>query len=231
MSARLMRNCAMFFRRLTLLLCIAILPPLAGERARAAPPDSVPTPPPGFAERFDQLSGLLNSDDLSGLEMAQATLLSTAVFGAGTQAMPYVRSRFMAAKTQGDAGLAGVFLVNQGGEQERQLIRSQTETDARKRKWIWNYVASEDRFFGAIQQGAQWQAAASLLPASGRCRQLAELCLDSHDVLTRRAGLFWGYWVADASFWKKVRTVLQSEPDNATKRMAARLLANSAKQK
>ncbi len=195
--------------------------------SRAATP-ATPSAPAGFEERFDILAEMLNRDELAPLEMAQATFLATQVFSTGTQAMPYVRSRFVGAKTQGEAGLAGVFLVNIGGVPERVLIRQQAESDPVKRKLIWNCVASEETFFGSIQQGAQWKAATTLLPSVAKCRALAELCMDSRDMLTRRAGLYWGYWVADAAFWKKVQALAQSEPDKPTQRIAQRLLSRRA---
>lgn len=179
--------------------------------------------PAGFAERFDQLVAYLDQEALTPLETAEATLLATQVFGTGTQAMPYVRSRFMTAATPGAGGLAGVFLVCHGGEPERKLIRRQAETDIKKRKWIWNQVASEQRLFDAIEQGAQWRTATRLLPSATKCRQLALLCMESPDLLTRRAGLYWGYWVADDAHWNKVRTLAQNDPDKTTRQMAARL--------
>lgn len=191
----------------------------------ARPAAAAPAAPAGFAERFDSLAGFLNREELSGFETAQATLLATQVLSTGTQAMPYVQARFIAARSQGDAGLGGTFLVCHGGEKERQLIRRHTETDQTKRKLVWNYVATEERFFGAVEQGAQWQTATTLLPSAAKCRLLAMLCLESRDLLTRRAGMYWGYWVADAPYWRKVRDVSQGDPDPLTRKIAARLMS------
>lgn len=203
----------------------ALLVLRAATLAAAPAPAGAPT---GFADRFDQLVACLDQDTLSPLETAEATLLATQVFGTGTQAMPYVRSRFLTAATPGAGGLAGVFLVCHGGEPERLLIRRQAETDIKKRKWIWNYVANEQRLFDAIEQGAQWRTATRLLPSAAKCRQLALLCMDSPDLLTRRAGLYWGYWVADDTHWNRVRALAQNDPDRTTRQMAARLWSQHA---
>lgn len=181
-----------------------------------------------FDADFTTLAGYLNRDGLGPLEVANATLVATRVFSSGTQALPRARSRFLAAATQGEAGLAGTYLVSLGGAAERQLIRSQTETSKLKRQWVWGYIATEQRFFDSIEQGAQWQTATALLPSTVKCRQLAELCLESRDLLTRRAGLYWGYWVADAAYWKKVEALVGTEKDPTTKGIARRLLTARA---
>lgn len=182
-----------------------------------------------FDRDFGTLAGYLNREELNALDVANATLLATRVFAAGTQQLPRVRSRFLSATTQGEAALAGTYLVNHGGTAERQLIRSQTETSRLKRQWVWAYIATEQRFFDSIQQGSQWRSTTALLPATGRCRQLAESCMDSHDLLTRRAGLYWGYWVADAPYWKKVEALVKTEKDAVTKGIARRLLTAQAR--
>lgn len=198
-----------------LLLVCAVAP---GVRAQSAPP--------GFAAQFSELAGHLGGQELDALEMAQATLLATRVFGAGTQAMPYVASRFAAATTEGEAGLAGIFMVCHGGEAERVAIRKQVETEKRKRQWVWNHVATEERFFNSVAEGEQWRAAVSLLPSAAKCALLARHCMDSADVVTRRAGLYWGFFVADAAYWQKVRAVAEGDKDALTKKLAVRLLSS-----
>ena len=187
--------------------------------------------PAGFDQTFRDLSGLLDKEELSGFDVARATLLSAEYFGAGTQALAVTRSHFARSTTQGQAGLSGVFLVSVGGENERTAIRRQVETDATKRKWIWNYVATEQRFFAARQQGSSWQPMASVIPSSAKCRLLAESCMDSRDLLTRRAGLYWGYFVADSSYWKKVQTLAQGDADKTSRVIATRLLASRTAKK
>ena len=188
-------------------------------------------PPPGFEETFRSLASLLDQEELSGFDVARATLLSAEYFGAGTQALAVTRNHFARSTTQGQAGLSGVFLVSVGSETERAAIRRQVETDKTKRQWIWNYVATEQRFFSAIQQGASWQPMTAVLPSSTKCRMLADTCMDSRDLLTRRAGLYWGYWVADASYWKKVQTLAQTDADKTTRVIATRLLASRGARK
>ena len=197
---------------LLLALAVALLLPVRAAEKSA------------FESDFASLAGYLNREDLGALDYANATLLATRVFAGGTQELPRARSHFLAAATQGEAALAGTYLVSLGGAAERQLIRTQTETSKTKRQWVWTFIATEQRFFDAIQQGAQWQSASALLPSTAKCRQLAELCMDSHDMLTRRAGLYWGYWVADAAYWKKVDTLVKAEKDPVTKGIARRLL-------
>ena len=48
--------------------------------------------------------------------------------------------------------------------------------------------------------------------------------MESKDVLVRRAGLFWGFWVPNATYWQVVGRWTKNEPDPATRRMAAYLL-------
>lgn len=187
--------------------------------------------PPGFEQTFRDLSALLDKEELSGFDVARATLLSAEYFGAGTQALAVSRSHFSKSATQAQAGLSGVFLVSVGSEPERTAIRRQIETDKTKRQWIWNYVATEQRFFSAIQQGSSWQPMTAVLPSSTKCRLLAESCMDSRDLLSRRAGLYWGYWVADASYWKKVQTLAQTDTDKTTRVIATRLLASRSAKK
>lgn len=187
---------------------------------------SAPAAPPGFATQFSELAGYLGNQELNALEMAQATLLATRVFGAGTQAMPYVASRFAVAPTEGEAGLAGVYLVCHGGEAERVLIRKQVETEKRKRQWVWNHVATEERFFNSVAEGEQWRPVVSLLPSATKCALLARHCMDSTDHVARRAGMYWGFFVADAAYWQKVQSVSTSDKDALTKKIALRLLAS-----
>lgn len=198
---------------------------LAAVCVLLAPLRALPAPPVGFEQVFRDLSGLMDKDELSGFDVARATLLATQYFGAGTQALASSRSHFQQSRTQGQAGLSGVFLVSVGAEGERSSIRRQVETDKTKRQWIWSYVANEERFFYAIEQGAQWQPMVALLPSSTKCRLLAESCMESRDLLARRAGLYWGYWVADAAYWKKVQSLSQGDADKATRQIAQRLAA------
>ena len=221
------RACKMrvMFRTLFILL-VSVTLVLAMPRASHAQ-----SAPPGFAAQFAELAGYMNSDELGGLEMAQATLLATRVFGAGTQAMPYVRGRFAATTTEGEAGLAGIYLVCHGGEGERQTIRKQSETDARKRQWIWNHVATEERFFNSISEGEQWRPAVSLIPSAAKCAALSRLSMESPDMVTRRAGMYWGFLVADAAYWQKIRVLSDGDKDALTKKIATRLLTSRSKGK
>ena len=210
-------NGPMFRFALIFLLSLALCS--ATQAANSAPPSEQ------FERRFDDLAALLNADELSPIETAQASLLASEIFAAGPPALPYCESRFLSARTQGESGLAGVFIVSVGGAAERVLIRHETESNAAKRKWIWSHISSEQIFLSSIQQGAQWQAAAALLPSAAKCRALAQLCMESRDLLTRRAGFYWGYWVADSAYWKKIADASRSEPDAASRRIAQRLLA------
>lgn len=195
-----------------LLACLALSLP-----ARASVPAK-------YVESFNALSTYLDREELDAMDSAKAFLLVPDVFAKGTQETAYAQSRYIGAKMPGEAVLSALVLICNGTEGEHQLVRTRLERDVNKRRWAWNMVGSEAVFFESIEEGRTWQSGLSLLPSASRLGQFAALCLQSKDLLTRRVGLFAGYWAGTADFWSKAATVSKSDPDAVTRRIAARLI-------
>lgn len=205
-------------RKLTILIAAA------GFYATVAMSAEQPALPPDFPETFETLAALIDQDELSGMDMARGSYLATRYFSVGRAGLPYLRSRFFGARTPGEASMSGLYMTIHGGKEYAEIIRRELESNRQKRVWLYGMVGTEDAFQSSLEEGAQWKPMLRVLPSTTGSRQLALSCLQSRDPLVRRAGLYWGYWLADAPYWKAVRRCSLEDSDAATQSMARHLL-------
>ncbi|HMP77243.1 MAG TPA: hypothetical protein PKE12_13185 [Kiritimatiellia bacterium] len=195
--------------------------------ARPAPAQAVA--PPEFQEQFARLAGLVDSEEPGALDLARGSMDAARFVAAGATTVPWVERRFASAASFGEASVAGLYLTVWGKANQLDAIRRELETNATKRKWLAGLVGTESLFMEHLESGATYQPMLRLLPSAGGARSLALKCIDSKDPLVRRAGLFWGYWLADDAYWKAVRALAKKEPDRATLRIAQQVLLKSVK--
>lgn len=188
-----------------------------------------PAVPDYFDDVYASLSGLLDQEELGALEMAKGTYDATRFFAVGKPGVPVLEQRFRQAGTLGEASLAGLYLTVWGQQRQFDLIRAELERNKAKRGMIYSLAGTEKIFFSSLDAGAQYQPMIRLLPSVGGSRTLTRQLLDSPDGLVRRAGLFWGFWLADASFWARVKELAANDPDAVTRQIARRLAQKIAK--
>jgi hypothetical protein len=180
--------------------------------------------PEHFVETFEGLAGLVDQETLSAMDMARGSYLSARYFSVGRPALPYLQSRFYGAQTPGEASMAGLYMTIYGGKAHTEAIRKELETNPRKRSWLYEMVGTESAYRASLDDGKQWKPLLRVLPSTAGSRQLAMTCMRSRDPLVRRAGLFWGYWMPDADYWRAVRRCGEGDRDPVTQGMARHLL-------
>ncbi|MCZ7591698.1 MAG: hypothetical protein M5U15_05895 [Kiritimatiellae bacterium] len=182
--------------------------------------------PEDFNETFARLASLVDSEEVGVLDMARGTYDATRFISVGKEGAPVLETRFLKATTFGEASVAGLYLTVWGREGQLSEIQRELETNPLKRKWLYGMVGTEDLFWNSIGDGGKYQPLLRLLPSIGGTRSLALRCMQSKDPLVRRAGLFWGYWLADKSYWDAVGSLAKSDDDRTTLRVVQRLLLN-----
>ncbi len=188
----------------------------AGPAGAAVPAD--------FAATYDKLSVLFDQAELSPLDVAGGSLQAARFYGVGRPGLVTNRVWFKAAPTRGRASASGLYLVVHGSTDDLLGVRRELETNRLKRRWLYELVGTEPRFQAALMQGKMWAPLSRVLPATEGCRTLSILCLRSADPLVRRAGAFWGYWFADASYWSAVRRLAERDPEEVNRKVGALLL-------
>ncbi len=189
-----------------------------------------PDLPPDFYDIYHNLAGLIDRETLGPLEMAKGTYDASRFFAVGVPGVPPLEQQYRQAATLGQATLAGLYLTVWGKQRQFDMIRAELERNQAKRRMIYGLCGTEPIFFSALDAGAQYQPLLRLMPSVGGTRTLTRQLLDSPDALVRRSGMFWGFWLADAAFWNRVKEMAQSDPDPVTRRVSARLLQKAAKQ-
>lgn len=189
-----------------------------------------PELPEDFDATYTSLAHLLDQESLGALEMAKGTYDASRFFAVGKPGVPALEEKFRAAETLGGASLAGLYLTVWGQQKQFDLIRRELERRPAKRKIIHGLAGTEQVFFNSLEAGAQYQPMLRLLPSVGGTRTLTRQLLDSKDPLVRRAGMFWGYWLADASFWTRTKEIAGNDPDSVTRAVARRLIAKALSQ-
>ncbi|MCO5061882.1 MAG: hypothetical protein M9963_07740 [Kiritimatiellae bacterium] len=180
--------------------------------------------PADFDEMFGRLAGLVDREEVGVMDMARGSYDGARFIGVGAPGVERLDSRFLDAGSFGEAAVAGLYMTVWGKAEHLAKIRRELETNPLKRKWLSGLVGSEELFFGSMSGGAAYQPLLRLLPTVGGTRSLAMLCIGSKDPLVRRAGLFWGFWLADDSYWKAVRMLAKNENDRTTLKVVQRLL-------
>ena len=197
---------------------ITVLALLAGSLAWSA------EVPEDFEATYASLAGLVDSEAPSAFELAKGTYDATRFFAVGKPGVPPLEQRYLQAATLGEASLAGLYLTGWGQQKQYDLIQQELESNAAKRKVLYGLAGTEQIFFSALEAGDQYQPMLRLLPSVGGTRALIRQLLTSRDSLVRRAGMFWGFWLADAPFWTRVKEMAAADPDPLTRRVAQRLV-------
>jgi hypothetical protein len=190
---------------------------LAAQVAHAVLPTEYPA-------MFSELSGLMDSDEISPGEMLRGGWLATRYFSTAAEGLEFNQSRFMAAQTAGTAGLSGLFLAVHGTQTHHQFVCKTLETDKTKRVLMSRIFGTEAAFFQSLENGESLSPLIETLPSTDRLRLLLRMLIQSKDFLTRRAGLFWGHWFPDGEYWKTVREMAAKDPDAVNRACAQRLL-------
>ncbi len=183
--------------------------------------------PADFDAMFSRLAELVDSEEVGVLDMARGSYDGARFIGVGAPGVALLDPRFRNAASFGEAAVAGLYMTVWGKPENLNEIRSELESNPLKRKWLSGIVGSEEIFFASMAGGSTYQPLLRLLPSIGGTRSLAMLCIGSKDPLVRRAGLFWGYWLADDAYWKAVRALAKQETDRTTLGVVHRLLSGS----
>lgn len=186
----------------------------AGEEKAASP----------LASDFNELVGMTHEGEWGAVEWARGSLLGIRVYRYGSAGVPHLRGRFVKTSDANEAFLSGAFVAIHGDKTDHLRMRSELETAPGKRAWLKSMVGDGKAMTASLQQGEQWRQAADYFPSLGGCRSFCLLCMESADALVRRAGLYWGYWVSDAAYWKKAQSVAKGDKDELTRKFAAHLL-------
>jgi len=180
--------------------------------------------PGNYQEMFYELSEWMDGDALGPVEMMRGGWLATQYFSPAADGLNFNRERFTAARTSGQAGLSGLFLAVHGTQEHRQFVCKTLETDRIKRGMMNRIFGTEAAFFQSLEGGEYLRPLMSVLPSTNGLRSLLRMLMQSSDPLTRRAGLFWGYWLVDDVYRKAVREMASKDPDAVNRACAARLL-------
>jgi len=183
--------------------------------------------PGNYPAMFSELSALMDSDELDPGQLMRGGWLTTRYFSAAAEGLEFNRSRFAAAQTAGSAGLSGLFLAVHGTQMHHQFVCKTLETDKTKRILMSRIFGTEKAFFQSLENGEQLSPLLEALPSTDRLRQLLRMLIQSKDPLTRRAGLFWGYWLRDEDYWKSAREMTARDPDPVNRACALRLIQDS----
>lgn len=186
--------------------------------------------PEDFDATYASLTRLVDSEEVGALDMAKGTYDATRFFAVGRPGVSPLEQHFRQATTLGGATVAGLYLTVWGQQRQFDLIRAELERNPAKRRMAYSLAGTEKIFFNSLAAGAQYQPMLRLMPSVGGTRTLTRQLLDSTDALVRRAGMFWGFWLADVSFWGRVKEMAASDPDPVTQRVAQRLLQKAVKQ-
>ena len=180
--------------------------------------------PANYAATFGALAKRIDGPQLTPVEMVQSGWQATRYFAPGIEGLPFNRDRFEKSQTPGSAGLSGLFLAVHGTPVYHRFVCKILETDRSKRNLMRWLFGTETAFFRSLRDGAQLGPLMNALPSTQGVRSLLRMLIHSKDSLTRRAGLFWGSWFADAGYWTAVRTLATNDSDAVNRACAQRLL-------
>jgi hypothetical protein len=177
-----------------------------------------------YQEMFSRLSSMVDSSGMSPQKMVTGSWLGMKYFAPIEGRMGCNHGWFTDAGSRGQAAVSGLFLAMHGDNRMRLFVRNELETNLTKRQWLWLTVGTEDVFFRQFENGRKMQPLMSVLPSMAGLRAQCRLLMQSRDPLTRRAGLFWGSWVADAAYLWGVNYMAKEDKDPVNRACATRLL-------
>jgi hypothetical protein len=186
--------------------------PASGTAKRAGDEDA--------ARILDELVVLSRRAEWGAGETARATYLVLRICQKGRSAVPYVRQRFLAATTLEDGFLCAAFIALHGKTRDMLAVRTEFETSENKRTWLRELVGNEKAMTDSLRRSQRWREIPTRLPITLRGRTLAALCMQSSDPLVRRAGLYFGFWLAGESYVKELRRMASRDTDGMTRRYA-----------
>jgi len=207
--------------------CVALSPSLNLAQATAQTPAvKTPAPPASGAQMsalFDELAGMTKQGEWGVGEWARGSVLALRLYNFGPNGVPYMRTKFVQTRDPNEAFLSGSYVAMHGQVVDHKRMRNELETSPGKRAWLKSMVGDSKSMTASLEQGRQWEQAVNYFPSLGGCRGFCQICQQSSDALVRRAGLYWGFWVSDATYWRDVQTVARDDPDALTRKFAAYL--------
>jgi hypothetical protein len=179
---------------------------------------------------FEELAGLIRHGEWGPVEWARGSVLGAQILRVGAPGVPHMRGRFVKTADPVEAFLSGAYVAIHGEGADHVRMRKELETNPAKRAWLKSLVGDARAVNASLREGEHWRQAAGYLPAMGGYRRFCQLCMESKDALVRRAGLYWGYWVADDAYQKTARRLARSDPDALLRQLAAQLAAHEAEE-
>ncbi|MCS6772142.1 MAG: hypothetical protein NZ740_08985 [Kiritimatiellae bacterium] len=174
------------------------------------------------------MASLVDREDLTAMDLARGSMDAARLIAVGPAALDEMGSRFRGAATFGEAATSGLYLAAWGGSAHLALIKRELESNPTKRGWLHRLVGTEEAFLAHLDSGGRYQPLLQLMPDVGGVRALTHLLMRSKDPLVRRAGLFWGYWLADRAYWNAVRALAKTERDRTTLRLVQEILKRAS---
>ena len=201
----------------------------AAKPPPAAPAQDVLAGGAQISPLFDELVEMTRQGDWGMGDWARGSILALRLFNFGPSGVPYMRKKFLQTRDPNEAFLSGAYTAMHGQTIDHKRMRAELETSPGKRAWLTTMVGDTAAMTGSLEQGQQWQQAVDFFPDMSGCRGFCQVCMQSKDELVRRAGMYWGYWIRDAAYWRTVQAA-RAASDPKTKAFANRLLLMRASQ-
>jgi hypothetical protein len=178
-----------------------------------------------YRQMFGELSAMADGTQLTPGQIMNGSWMCIQYFAPADERLEFNRAQFMSAVSPGRAAVSGLFLAIHGDPRARLALRSELETNRLKREWIWMNLGTEEVFFRNLLEGAKYQPLTRALPSVDGLRIQIRILMNSKDALVRRAGLFWGSWLADDGYRWGAGQMAESDADPVNRACAGRLLA------
>jgi len=179
---------------------------------------------PDYRQMFGTLSEMADSAQLSPAQIMNGSWLSIKYFAPAEDQLGFNRTQFLTASSPGRAAVSGLFLAIHGDVRAHLMVCSELETNLKKRRWVWMNAGTEEVFFRNLLEGAKFQPLTRTLPSVDGLRAQIRMLMHSKDALVRRAGLFWGSWLADDGYRWAAARMAEEDVDPVNRICAARLL-------
>lgn len=210
---------------IVLFCLLPIMAPIDTSTASTATTtQTAPSWPPGMENTWNDLVPMIKQAPWGAAEWTRGIYLGIRLMSFGIDGIPPMRQTFARTANSEAAFLSGAYLAVHGGRKERAFVRKELESNPKKQTWLKGLVGDAKALSAAMRSGSEWQPAIRQLPSTSGCLLLAKECMLSRDPLVRRAGLYWGFWLADRQYWKMAAKLSASDADPLTKRFAAALI-------